>query len=58
MSIQPDHWIRKMSLEHGMIEPFIDGQVREEIGPFLFQIVQFALFIFNSISFNLCAFNL
>ena len=29
MSIQPDHWIRKMSLEHGMIEPFIDGQVRQ-----------------------------
>lgn len=29
MSIQPDHWIRKMSLEHGMIEPFVDGQVRD-----------------------------
>ena len=29
MSIQPDHWIRKMSLEHGMIEPFVDGQVRQ-----------------------------
>ena len=28
MSIRPDHWIRKMSLEHGMIEPFVDGQVR------------------------------
>ena len=29
MSIQPDNWIRKMALEHGMIEPFVDGQVRE-----------------------------
>ncbi len=28
MSICPDHWIRKMSLEHGMIEPFTDAQVR------------------------------
>jgi len=28
MSVCPDHWIRKMSLEHGMIEPFVDGQVR------------------------------
>lgn len=29
MSVRPDHWIRKMALEHKMIEPFIDGQVRE-----------------------------
>lgn len=29
MSIQPDHWIRRMALEHKMIEPFVDGQVRE-----------------------------
>lgn len=28
MSVCPDRWIRKMSLEHGMIEPFVDGQVR------------------------------
>jgi dCTP deaminase len=28
MSIQPDHWIRRMALEHKMIEPFVDGQVR------------------------------
>ena len=28
MSVQPDHWIRKMSLEHGMIEPFVERQVR------------------------------
>jgi dCTP deaminase len=27
MSIRPDSWIRKMALEHGMIEPFVDGQV-------------------------------
>ncbi|MFZ4116286.1 MAG: dCTP deaminase [Chthoniobacterales bacterium] len=28
MSVQPDHWIRKMALEHGMIEPFVEQQVR------------------------------
>jgi dCTP deaminase len=28
MSIKSDTWIRKMALEHGMIEPFVDGQVR------------------------------
>ncbi|HLB34546.1 MAG: dCTP deaminase [Verrucomicrobia bacterium RIFCSPHIGHO2_12_FULL_41_10] len=28
MSVLPDHWIRKMSLEHGMIEPFVDRQIR------------------------------
>jgi dCTP deaminase len=28
MSIRPDHWIRRMALEHKMIEPFVDGQVR------------------------------
>ncbi len=27
MSIQPDHWIRKMSLERRMIEPFVESQV-------------------------------
>jgi dCTP deaminase len=31
MSIQPDHWIRKMALEHGMIDPFVDGQVRDGV---------------------------
>ena len=30
MSICADHWIRKMSLEHGMIEPFIERQVRSD----------------------------
>ena len=28
MSVCSDRWIRKMSQEHGMIEPFIDGQIR------------------------------
>jgi dCTP deaminase len=29
MSIKSDSWIRRMSREHRMIEPFVDGQVRE-----------------------------
>ena len=29
MSIKSDRWIRKMALEHGMIEPFEERQVRE-----------------------------
>ncbi|MCE2489270.1 MAG: dCTP deaminase [Anaerolineae bacterium] len=28
MSLKPDHWIRRMALEQGMIEPFVDGQRR------------------------------
>ena len=28
MAIKADRWIRKMALEHGMIEPFEDQQVR------------------------------
>jgi len=28
MAIKADRWIRKMALEHGMIEPFVDEQVR------------------------------
>ena len=28
MGIKPDHWIRKMALEHGMIEPFANQQDR------------------------------
>src|SRR5678815_2559626 len=31
MSIKPDHWIRRMCLEHGMIEPFVEKQVREGV---------------------------
>ncbi|RMF13216.1 MAG: dCTP deaminase [Alphaproteobacteria bacterium] len=29
MAVMPDHWIRKMAHEQGMIEPFVDGQKRE-----------------------------
>ena len=32
MSIKSDRWIRRMSEEHGMIEPFEPGQVRESGG--------------------------
>jgi dCTP deaminase len=31
MSLKPDHWIRKMALEHRMIEPFADRQVRDGV---------------------------
>jgi deoxycytidine triphosphate deaminase len=31
MGLKPDHWIRKMALEQGMIEPFIDRQVRQGV---------------------------
>jgi len=31
MSIKSDRWIRKMAREHGLIEPFEDGQVREGV---------------------------
>jgi dCTP deaminase len=30
-SIKADRWIKKMALEHGMIEPFEDRQVREGV---------------------------
>ncbi len=33
MGVQPDTWIRKMALEHGMIEPFADRQVRRREDP-------------------------
>ncbi len=29
MTIKSDRWIRRMATEHGMIEPFENGQVRE-----------------------------
>lgn len=29
MSIKSDRWIRRMATTHGMIEPFVDGQVRD-----------------------------
>ena len=28
MGIKADRWIKRMALEHGMIEPFVDDQVR------------------------------
>jgi len=31
MTIKADRWIRKMALEHAMIEPFVDHQVREGV---------------------------
>src|SRR3989449_6206756 len=31
MSIKSDRWIRKMSKQQGMIEPFADRQVREGV---------------------------
>ncbi len=34
MSIKPDHWIRRMALDHHMIEPFVENQVREGVVSF------------------------
>jgi dCTP deaminase len=34
MAIKADRWIRKMALEHGMIEPFVDEQVRTGVVSF------------------------
>ncbi len=31
MGLKPDHWIRKMALERGMIEPFVENQVRKGV---------------------------
>ena len=31
MSIKSDRWIRQMALDHGMIEPFEERQVREGV---------------------------
>ncbi len=31
MAIKPDHWIKKMALEHRMIEPFAEKQVRQGV---------------------------
>lgn len=28
MGVKPDHWIKKQALENGMIDPFVDSQVR------------------------------
>ena len=32
MTLQSDRWIREMAKKHGMIEPFVDGQVRQHDG--------------------------
>ena len=34
MAIKSDRWIRKMAQEHGMIEPFVDSQVRAGVVSF------------------------
>lgn len=31
MGLKPDHWIRKMAIEQGMIDPFVDRQKREGV---------------------------
>jgi len=31
MGLKPDRWIRQMALEHKMIEPFEDKQVRQGV---------------------------
>ncbi|OAN47193.1 deoxycytidine triphosphate deaminase [Chloroflexus islandicus] len=31
MPVKSDRWIRRMALEHGMIEPFVDHQVRQGV---------------------------
>lgn len=31
MAIKADRWIKQMAVEHGMIEPFVEGQVREGV---------------------------
>ncbi len=31
MGLKPDHWIRKMALEKGMIEPFVEKQMRQGV---------------------------
>ena len=31
MSVKSDKWIRRMAIEHGMIKPFVESQVREGV---------------------------
>ena len=31
MGLRPDHWIREMAVEEGMVEPFVDGQVSQGV---------------------------
>nr|MCS5653530.1 dCTP deaminase [Candidatus Neomarinimicrobiota bacterium] len=32
MAIKSDRWIKKMARDHGMIEPFVENQVRYDDG--------------------------
>ncbi|MGQ9904887.1 MAG: dCTP deaminase [Anaerolineae bacterium] len=34
MGIKPDHWIRRMAMEHRMIEPFVEGSIRKGVVSF------------------------
>lgn len=31
MGLKPDHWIKKMALEHEMISPFVESQIRNGV---------------------------
>lgn len=31
MGLKADNWIRRMAAEHGMIEPYVEGQVRDGV---------------------------
>ena len=31
MGLKPDHWIKKMALEHRMIDPFVEGQMSDGV---------------------------
>lgn len=31
MGLKPDYWIRKMAIENGMIDPFVNNQVRDGV---------------------------
>jgi dCTP deaminase len=31
VGLKPDHWIQKMAKDHGMIEPFVENQVRNGV---------------------------
>lgn len=31
MGVKPDSWIRRMAFEHKMIDPFVDGQIRQGV---------------------------
>ena len=31
MAVMPDHWIKRMAQDHAMIDPFVDGQIRDGV---------------------------